>query len=99
MRQLKICLLAAASFISVINGKLSFGLCSSEATQLSFDDYMENKWGNSPLPPFPATGHRITCMDSQFKDLLEIGKGLGFQTPFDLNCGDLAEVSPFAEMG
>jgi len=32
-------LLTAAAIISLASGKISFGLCSKEATQLTWEDY------------------------------------------------------------
>ena len=80
----------AVVLASTVPSKLSFGACREDTPQFTWDDYKTDF-----VDPYP---HPITAIDSQFIELIEIGKAYGFQVPFDYVCEEMGVASPFKEI-
>ena len=81
----------AIAFVGQVTSKFEFGSCPKENIGVIFDDYADVSPGN----PYP---HYFFAMDRGLLSTITALENFGFSSEFDVPCGELGAVEPWATM-
>lgn len=90
MKYLALAALAIA-FVGQVTSKFEFGSCPKENIGVAYDDYTDV----SPDIPYP---HYFFAMDRGLLSTINALENFGFSSEFDVPCGELGDVEPWATM-